>query len=368
MKVLRHSFSLACFATAFGMSIYWFYMFLKDEDLVQINLKTSETIDKSQDTMASFCFKDPIIESKLKTYNDTITAQKYLEFLYGYRLHVGSNSIDFDDITLNLMDYYLEDTIAFHNGTYMQGIAPNFVHEKPHVTYSGFYDGQLIKCFGMRSTYTGVSYSSFRFNSSLFPNGIRNNYFRIFLHLRNRFLLAGSSVKFSWPNRTMKKEYATTFWLQQVEIIKRRNKRTNPCLSDSSSYDDTILNDHLEEVGCNLPNQKRNENFKPCESLEKIRKARYDVMRNKRSKIACTTAASIMFAFEEEDWNWKGSDWFHVFFMDPYHIKEIVMVKAVDIQTAIGNAGGYIGLFLGKSMSNSKLLSINSYPSNHIKE
>ena len=54
--------------------------------------------------------------------------------------------------------------------------------------------------------------------------------------------------------------------------------------------------------------------------------------------------------------------------MDPYHIKEIVMVKAVDIQTAIGNAGGYIGLFLGKSMSNSKPLSINSYQSNHIKE
>ena len=50
----------------------------------------------------------------------------------------------------------------------------------------------------------------------------------------------------------------------------------------------------------------------------------------------------------EEDYDWKGSDWFHIYIMHPHHIKEIVMVKAVTIQTAIGNAGGYIGLFLGK--------------------
>ena len=28
--------------------------------------------------------------------------------------------------------------------------------------------------------------------------------------------------------------------------------------------------------------------------------------------------------------------------------KEIIQVKAVDIQTVIGNAGGYVGLFCGK--------------------
>ena len=152
MKVLRHFFNLACFSTAFGMTIYWIYMFLKDEDLVQMSLKTSETIDKNQDTMASFCFKNPIIESKLKAYNDTLTAWQYVEYLSGYGLNNELNQIDFEDITLDLMDYYLEDTIAFHNGSYVHGMAPNFVHKKPHVTYSGFYDGQLIKCFGMRST------------------------------------------------------------------------------------------------------------------------------------------------------------------------------------------------------------------------
>ena len=82
--------------------------------------------------------------------------------------------------------------------------------------------------------------------------------------------------------------------------------------------------------------------------MEELRRANYDVFRNKRSKVACTTTASIIFTFEEEYYDWKGSDWFHIYIMHPHHIKEIVMVKAVTIQTAIGNAEGYIGLFLGK--------------------
>ena len=43
----------------------------------------------------------------------------------------------------------------------------------------------------------------------------------------------------------------------------------------------------------------------------------------------------------------KGTDWFRVNIMFPERFKEIGMVKAVDIHSAIGNSGGYIGLFLG---------------------
>ena len=114
----------------------------------------------------------------------------------------------------------------------------------------------------------------------------------------------------------------------------RRNKNTNPCISDASNYDDMVLDDHLDEVGCNVPYQKWNENLKECESMEELRRAKYDVIRKKKSKLACTTTASIIFTFEEEDWDWKGSDWFHVFIMYPNHIKEIVMVKAVAQSTA----------------------------------
>ena len=48
----------------------------------------------------------------------------------------------------------------------------------------------------------------------------------------------------------------------------------------------------------------------------------------------------------------EGSDWFHFSIRFPDRFEEIVMVQAVDIQTAVGNAGGYIGLFLGMSRFN----------------
>ena len=43
------------------------------------------------------------------------------------------------------------------------------------------------------------------------------------------------------------------------------------------------------------------------------------------------------------------SDFFHIMIVYPHQYKEIVMVRAVDIETVIANAGGYIGLFLGKA-------------------
>ena len=202
-------------------------MFEKDEDLVQMSLRPTEEITEDQYPMVSFCFNDPVIESKLKHYNDELTGMTYQEILEGKRMYIGLDSIDFDDVTLNLNDFYLEDTIAFRNGSYVEGISPNLLHEIPRVTYSGFYDGELINCYGLRSKYTDLSYSSFRFNSSMFPNGTRSTSSMLLVfHLPNKFSLAGNSVKMGWPKRNMKNEHSMTFWLQQIEIVERRNKRS----------------------------------------------------------------------------------------------------------------------------------------------
>ena len=44
----------------------------------------------------------------------------------------------------------------------------------------------------------------------------------------------------------------------------------------------------------------------------------------------------------------KGPNYSWLNLTPPKKIKVINQVKAVDIQTVIGNAGGYVGLFLGK--------------------
>ena len=294
--------------------------------------------------------KNPFIESKLKSYNTTptLTRKSYLEILKGERSYSGLEKIDFDDVTVDMADFYLGDTIKFRNGSDIVGARPNFLNELPRVSLSGFWGTHFYKCFGLKFHYTNVASADFSFNASVFPNGIReSSTFGIDLHLPNRYLMARSPGKFSWPVRQPKKEYKMYFILDQVEILKRRNKPGDPCISDDLNYDDIILNDHVRNVGCKAPYQTTISNWKICESKDEIKKAYYDVMKYSTLKKPCTSSAPITFNFEEVDRFINGSDWFHVNIVFPDQFKEIVMVKAVDIHSAIGNAGGYVGLFLG---------------------
>ena len=75
-------------------------------------------------------------------------------------------------------------------------------------------------------------------------------------------------------------------------------------------------------------------------------KASFDLIGNDKLKKACTSASIITFTYDENDNAQK--DTFVVYIAYPSHYKEVVMVQTVDLQTAIGAAGGYIGLFVGK--------------------
>ena len=73
-------------------------------------------------------------------------------------------------------------------------------------------------------------------------------------------------------------------------------------------------------------------------------------------KKACTSAEIITYTYEEYDINKNGSDWVWFVIDYPKKFKEIKMVKAVNFQTVIGNSGGYVGLFLGKIISNTNIM------------
>ena len=118
-------------------------------------------------------------------------------------------------------------------------------------------------------------------------------------------------------------------------------------ISDDLNFDQMIIDEHLQEVGCRTPNQKTSKNLKLCSSNEKMKEASYDLIGKKKSMKSCTTMSTITFAYEENNVDLNGSDWFHLQIHYPDQYKEIVMIRAVDIETVIANAGGYIGLFLG---------------------
>ena len=239
MQILRYCFNIACFATAFGMTLLWICRYIQDRDSVEVDLKPFDIL-KGQYPILSFCFMDPFIASKLEKYNDTITVEEYKEVLTGNRLYDGITDINFDNVTVNLAEFYLGENIKFINGSRKS----HFQKEFPQVTYSASY-GFFYKCFGLSSKFNEVDTIRFEFNSSVYANGIRpykgpGSIFVIF-HLPNQFVLAGNFDKIRWAKRKEKKEHIMNFKLHHVEILKRRNKLKDPCIADDLSFDSTRL-------------------------------------------------------------------------------------------------------------------------------
>ena len=171
IAVLRYIFNLACFTTAFGMTFWWLYRYSLDEDIVQINLKPIDFQD-GQYPMLSYCVADPFIESKLKKYDETLTASKYKDILLGSTSYKGMTNIDYDDVTLNFTNFYLGEVIRFRNGSFVGTEGPNFLQELPQATYTVFSNERFYKCIILKSRLTNIDYHYFKFNSSfmVIPN------------------------------------------------------------------------------------------------------------------------------------------------------------------------------------------------------
>ena len=347
MSIARYFLKFACFATTFGMTLLWICRYTYDKDIVQLDIKGFDFLEGIFPIL-SFCLVNEFAfnESKFEKFNGKFTRENYLDFLRGNGTYEEAKNVSFEDVSYDLADFYLGDLMRYRNGSQKENTL-----SVPKVTYSGSIGRPFIKCFGLNSQIANLDFNLFSFNTSMFPNGVRpskTGALFVYFHLPNQLVLAGSYGKFTWLKRNATKEYVMYFKIQEVEILRRRNKRNDPCLPDTKSYDQMIFDDHANEVGCKAPFQNTSKSLPFCKSAEEMKKAFVDIMAQDKQIKACTSLADITFTYDEFDKKIKGDDWFHVAIIHPHQYKEIVMVRAVDIETVIANAGGCIGLFLGK--------------------
>ena len=290
------------------MTIFWIYKFLKDDDLCQVDFKSIETLTEGNYPMLSVCLWNGFIEHKIRQYNNSLSVQKYKNFLEGKAYYNGIEKIDFDDVTLNIEDLYIGDSIKFRNGTLISGRKPNLLNDIPRVSYTSIPDGILVKCFGLQFQYTNVASARFGFNASIFRDKkIAHPNFSIFFHMPNKTLLSKNSRKvLMWPKEMQSDELFMVFALQEIKVLKRRiNRKHAPCLSDEYNYDETILDDYLQEVGCKAPYQKTKKDFKVCNSTEKMKEASFDKFLE--SKIAaCKSTETMTFDYQKYLLKWKA--------------------------------------------------------------
>ena len=81
-----------------------------------------------------------------------------------------------------------------------------------------------------------------------------------------------------------------------------------------------------------------------------MKRANSNLMAEKKPKKSCKIATVLSHTHRKMDivkWS-HSTDEFHLRIVYPLYFKETMMLRAVDMETVIANAGGYIGLFLGK--------------------
>ena len=168
--------------------------------------------------------------------------------LLGLSSYKGVENINFDDVSLNLTEFFLGFDIHFRNGSSIQNNYPDDLQLLPQVTYSGFIFGWFLKCFALHPKFANIRSVNMVFNSSFYPNGIRPSSTLelstvVAFHLPGQSLTMPDRMKYTWPIRSQKNFYRMNFKLQQIEILKRRNKRNDPCITDDYNFDQVFLDD-----------------------------------------------------------------------------------------------------------------------------
>ena len=161
-----------------------------------------------------------------------------------------------------------------------------------------------------------------------------------------------------WPvnqywNNLNKTGYYDWFKVTTVELLKRRNKRSEPCSIEWKELDDWILKQHIEDIGCRAPYIKAYENFPVCDTQVKMKQsivkwpdATY------KYPTPCEGASNIGFKFYDVPFPGHIFNPSSLMISVSYtnKIKIISQSRLIDGQALIGYIGGYVGLLLGKYM------------------
>ena len=223
------------------------------------------------------------------------------------------------------------------------------------VTFNWFWFYEFIKCFGieMNDIYKkGVKsiMKAFKQNDFLDGSNWKENHLYFLIHYPAQLLLTNLNVKRFETDRTKMSSYLLDVTLKGVEILQRRDKRRDRCTKDVARYDELVLYEHIKGNGCRAPYQNAPEEFSICSTRKQIEQSLYDLnaVHNKYYPPPCESVSKIDFDITEFEFNVTGEKMFSLSVVFTDEMKIISQSKAVDINSFIGNIGGYIGLFLGK--------------------
>lgn len=129
-----------------------------------------------------------------------------------------------------------------------------------------------------------------------------------YMHYPNHLTLPSKTLKQYWNGRKEFENFDMGFWVTGVEVIMRRNKRTNPCDEDWDNFDTSVILNHIRQVGCRSPVYSSISSTPVCNSSESMRKALHRLRDdNYGVHPPCKTMEKIYYTYQDP--SMKGIKW-----------------------------------------------------------
>ena len=375
-------FHILCIAATIGCVSWCVWNYSLDLDVSLVEHREFGEEENYIKPAISVCFVDPFLKDQMKDFNPRINMSEYKDFLAGKHWTEEMSQINFENVTKKLEDFIAGYWVEFNNRDIrFHGVnSQKFQMNKPYVSYIGFIYNWMLKCYSVDVPWD-VRKFGLLLKKEIFPNRIRtsSNGFAVSIHYPHQFIKSYENIWMNWPEQKNPSDrfYAMIFTLKSFEVTIRRNSKRQPCNTDWKKDDFKVSEQVLDSVKCRPPYNIWNSTYPLCNTKEKMALSSFFIGAQKdKFKEPCQSVEKIVYDYQDmfydgsiskvesdqdffnrteipEDLFWQFKDYFLLSLVIPSNrFKLIVHKKAYDFQNLIGNSGGYIGLFLGKSNVN----------------
>ena len=246
-------FHLVCWASAISVIFYRIYLFSLNEDLTVIDYKRYHHDDSYKYPMLSLCFKNPFNNARFEEMSTKINATSYLEFLEGKHFRTDILQYDYQNIINNISAHVVNYWSVWGNSTSQLYKPTNYGFDQFKSTFAGFFAHEFYNCYGLKMPDDQeMVVHSVELRNDVFPSKIRPQAYDFFtiLHYPNHLMKSVRNRNHNWDRRTPNDTYEMQFVINDVEVVKRRNKNKHPCNQTGNDYDNSVLLKHSDFVGC----------------------------------------------------------------------------------------------------------------------
>ena len=366
MATFRRLFRIGCVLLSFGATFWPIHLFNLDEDLVEIDFKELQSSEDTPYPALTLCFHRPILPAT-KAFSDN-------RFRAGNKLQDGKNPR-----ALQISDYISSIAIK-HMNKEQDRLTTIEIKDKADDT---FEQKQIFKNISLRR-YQSTDCIHIRISSKenigihSIVAGIRKNVFKNKIAPTRSEITSGTSpltIGLSFLGDLFLLPYPTpnelelnsllhracsgfAFYVRGMETLRRRNKRSSPCIDHAGQSSFEVLNYAANTLGCMPESWEILSNLPVCGN-KKLKRSddqlhALQTLSYKSIVKPCRTVRDVQMEYNSGDLFTSCTDDDETMYItavyNNFPFKETTLVRAFTVWNLLSSISVIIGLFYGVSL------------------